>query len=179
VQNPVAHFSQDSNGLLINLPSASSSVPSLSGSLVFGIGTQDDNGMGSAQTLHADNFGNLKTSFKSQTYSGFIDSGSNAYFFLDSSATGMPDCSNPESGFYCPSSPANLSASNSDGTTTNTVNFTIANASKLFSASSAFVFPTLGGPNPSTFDWGLPFFYGRKVFVGIESPAGTGPFWAY
>jgi uncharacterized protein DUF3443 len=179
VQNPVAHFSHDANGVMINLPSASAGAPSLSGSLVFGIGTQDNNGIGSAQTLRADSFGNLKTNFKNQTYSGFIDSGSNAYFFLDSSATGMPDCPNPESGFYCPSSPVNLSASNSDGSTTNTVNFTIGNASQMFSISANFVFPTLGGPNPSTFDWGLPFFFGRKVFVGIEAPAGSGPFWAY
>jgi hypothetical protein len=179
VQNPVAHVSHDANGVVINLPSASAGAPSLSGSIVFGIGTQDNNGIGSAQTLRADNFGNLKTNFKNQTYSGFIDSGSNAYFFLDSSATGMPDCPNPESGFYCPSSPVNLSASNSDGTTTNTVNFTIGNASQMFSISANFVFPSLGGPNPSTFDWGLPFFFGRKVFVGIEAPAGSGPFWAY
>jgi hypothetical protein len=44
------------------------------------------------------------------------------------------------------------------------------------------VFPTLGGPNPSIFDWGLPFFYGRKVYTAIESrntPGGVGPYWAY
>jgi hypothetical protein len=179
VQNPVAHFAQDANGVVVNLPATSASVPSLSGTLVFGIGTQGNNGIGSAETLHADNFGHIKTSFKNQTYSGFIDSGSNAYFFLDSPTTGLPDCPNPEAGFYCPSSPVNLSASNSDGKTTNTINFTIGNASQLFSVNADFVFPTLGGPNPSTFDWGLPFFFGRKVFVGIEPPAGTGPFWAY
>ena len=179
VQNPVAHFAHDSNGIMVSLPAASGSVPSLSGSLVFGIGTQTNNALGSAETFHADNFGNLKTSFKNQTYAGFIDSGSNAYFFLDSSTTGIPDCPSPENGFYCPSSPVNLSASNSDGTTTNTVKFTIGNADQLFSVSANFVFPTLGGPNPSTFDWGLPFFFGRKVFIGIEPPAGTGPFWAY
>src|SRR5215469_18360019 len=89
----------------------------------------------------------------------------------------MPDCPSPESGFYCPTSPVQLSASNSDGKNSNTINFTIANASQLFSVSTNFVFPTLGGPNPSTFDWGLPFFFGRKVFVGFEPPAGSGPFW--
>jgi hypothetical protein len=179
VQNPVAHFAQDANGVIVNLPSVAASAPSLSGSLIFGIGTEDNNGIGSAKTLHADNFGNLKTSFKNQTYSGFIDSGSNAFFFLDSSATGIPDCPSPETGFYCASSPVNFSASNSDGTSTNTINFTIGNASQLFSVSANSVFPTLGGPNPSTFDWGLPFFFGRKVFIGFEPPAGTGPFWAY
>lgn len=179
VQNPVAHFAQDANGVIISLPSSSSSTANLSGSLTFGIGTANNNGIGSAQTIHANGSGNFKTSFKNQTYTGFIDSGSNAYFFLDSSTTGMPNCPSPETGFYCPTSPVNFSASNSDGKNSNTVNFTIANASQLFSVSADFVFPTLGGPNPSTFDWGLPFFLGRKVFVGFEPPAGTGPFWAY
>jgi hypothetical protein len=91
----------------------------------------------------------------------------------------MPDCSSTESGFYCPTSPLNLTASNSDGTNSNTISFTIGNASQLFSMSADFVFPNLGGPHPSTFDWGLPFFFGRNVFVGFEPPAGTGPFWAY
>ena len=87
------------------------------------------------------------------------------------------------SGFYCPSSPTNLSATN-QGTNgaSNTVNFTIDNASTLFSNSADAVFPTLGGPNPGAFDWGLPFFFGRKVYTAIETmntPGGPGPYWAY
>jgi hypothetical protein len=34
----------------------------------------------------------------------------------------------------------------------------------------------------SSFDWGLPFFYGRRVFIGIDGQAsslGTGPFYAF
>ena len=34
-----------------------------------------------------------------------------------------------------------------------------------------------------SFDWGLPFFYGRTVFTvrdgALAGSAGTGPFWAY
>jgi hypothetical protein len=65
--------------------------------------------------------------------------------------------------------------------TSGTVPFSIANAEQLFSTGNA-AFNDLGGPNPGAFDWGMPFFFGRKVFVAIEgqpTPAGAGPYWAY
>ena len=182
VQNPVALFSQNKNGVIVELPAASTSAPTLSGSLIFGIGTQSNNALGSAQVFTPDNNGNLKTNFKGTTYEGFLDSGSNAYFFLTSSAVGTPNCPGQESGFYCPSSPMNLTATNTSGSgsgASSSVNFTIANADQLFNTASNSVFPTLGGSNPNTFDWGLPFFYGRNIFVAFEPPAGNGPYWAY
>jgi hypothetical protein len=182
VKNPVALFQQNNNGVLIQLPAASSSAASLSGSMIFGIGTQSNNAIGSAQIFRPDNNGNLKTSFKGTSYEGFLDSGSNAYFFLSSSAVGMPDCPSPESGFYCPSSPMSLSATNMPGSgagASSNINFTIGNANQLFQSATSAAFPTLGGPNPNTFDWGLPFFFGRNIFVAYQAPAGNGPYWAY
>ena len=181
VQNPVGFFAGDNNGLIVQLPSTTGAA-SLTGSLTFGIGTRSNNALTSQQVFRPDNFGNLKTSFKGQTYAGFIDSGSNGYFFLDSATTGLPNCPSSQKGFYCPSSPANLSATNTSGSSSNTVHFTIDNASDLFATNSAVAFPSLGGPNPATFDWGLPFFFGRNVYVAIEgrqTSAGSGPFWAY
>jgi hypothetical protein len=183
-QNPVAFFSSDNNGVIVDLPAATGNLPSLNGSLIFGIGTQSNNSLGNAQVLTVDNFGNITTTFMGKAYtSSFIDSGSNGYFFLDASTTGIPTCPNPNSGFYCPASPVNLSATNS-GTngSSNTVSFTIDNANTLFSDATASVFPNLGGPNSGTFDWGLPFFFGRKVYAAIEmrnTPGGPGPYWAY
>lgn len=183
VQNPVALFPQNNNGVVVQLPATTSSAASITGSLIFGIGTQSDNDVGSAKVYTPDRFGNLSTTFKGISYpsSGFIDSGSNAYFISDSTTTGMPACPSPESGFYCPSSPASFSATISGGSSS-TFSFTIGNADQLFSTASDSVFPTLGGPNSGFFDWGLPFFYGRTVFIGIEgrsTPAGPGPFWAF
>jgi hypothetical protein len=184
VQNPVAAFSTDNNGVLVELPAATSSTTSLSGSLIFGIGTQSNNGLGSAHVFTLDpSTGNISTSFKSKSYSSFLDTGSNAYFFLDSTTTGMPTCPSPATGFYCPPSLVNFSATNTGANNaSSTISFSIDNADTLFSNAADSVFPTLGGPNPGTFDWGLPFFYGRHVFVAIEgapTPGGTGPYWAY
>jgi hypothetical protein len=69
------------------------------------------------------------------------------------------------------------------GSPTGNVPFQIGDADTLFSSSN-WVFGELGAPYGTSgyFDWGLPFFMGRKVFVGIEetsSGLGTGPYWAY
>lgn len=185
VQNPVASFATDNNGVVVQLPAASSSAATLNGTLIFGIGTQSNNSLGSAQVLTLDpNTGNFSANFKGKSYStAFIDSGSNAYFFLDSTTTVLPTCPSPETGFYCPSSPASLFATNIGvNGASNNISFTIDNANTLFSNSADAVFPTLGGPNSGAFDWGLPFFYGRNVYVAIEgksTPGGIGPYWAY
>lgn len=181
VQNPVALFAADNNGVIIELPSVSSPVANLSGSMVFGIGTESNNALGTATVYPLDANGEFSTSFKGQAYPAFVDSGSNGFFFLDETVTGLTVCSD-NNGFYCPGSQANLSATTDSGSATANVTFTIANADTLFANPSAFVFNSLGGPNPGTFDWGLPFFFGRNVFNAIQgksTPAGPGPFWAY
>jgi hypothetical protein len=182
LQNPVSLFAVDNNGVVIELPAVSSSTASVNGSLVFGIGTESNNGLGNAKIFPLDTNAEFNTNYKGQTYPAFIDSGSNALFFLNTTQTSFPACSD-NSGFYCPNSAANQSAiTSSNGGASATVNFAVGNADTLFSNQGAFVFPTLAGPNPGTFDWGLPFFFGRKVFNAIESqntPGGTGPYWAF
>ncbi len=179
VTNPVVLFATDNNGVIIELPSASGPEASLSGSLVFGIGTQSNNQVPSSATLFllnsADNF---TTTFNGQALTGsFIDSGSNALFFPDSA---IPACTDLTF-FYCPASTMNLSATNqgTNGATSN-VSFSVGNADSMSSADA--VLPTLAGPNTSGFDWGLPFFYGRNIYTAIDgksTPSGTGPYWAY
>jgi uncharacterized protein DUF3443 len=192
VQNPVALFSSDNNGVIIEFPAVSAPAATVSGSLVFGIGTQSNNGLGGATVYTVDGAtASFTSSYKgvSHPIKSFIDSGSNGYFFLDSGLTSLPDCS-VDQGFYCPSTPQALTATNHGvNGTSGTVNFTIANAEALFAHSADTVFGELGGPDtfPGTqsqnyFDWGLPFFYGRNVYTAIETkstPGGTGPYWAY
>jgi hypothetical protein len=190
LQNPVWMFPQDNNGLLIVLPQiADSGAATVSGSMIFGIGTQSDNTLGSAQPQGVDGFGNFTTTFNGTRYSSsFIDTGSNGLFFLDAATTGLPDCSSQEVGFYCPANATKFTAINSgpnpNGSATPVsanVAFSIANAATLFNSSNT-AFNNVGGSNPGAFDWGLRFFFGRMVFIGIEgqrSPAGVGPYWAY
>jgi hypothetical protein len=185
VQHPVAMFSTDNNGVILELPSVpSSGAVSNSGSLVFGIGTQSNNGLGAATVLTLDANGDFTTTFKNARFPGsFVDSGSNGLFFLDSATTGLPMCP-VNTAFYCPTSSQSFSVTNT-GTNGNAtpVNFSVANADGLLAAASPnFLFNNLAAPNPHVFDFGLPFFLGRNVFVAIEgqsTPAGSGPYTAY
>jgi hypothetical protein len=82
--------------------------------------------------------------------------------------------------FYCPTNPVDLSATLSSSRGQAVVPFQVANTQSLVNTRNS-TFNNLGG-NFATFDWGLPFFLGRTVFVGIEeqdSSLGTGPFFAF
>jgi hypothetical protein len=186
LQNPVGMFSTDNNGIIIALPPISQNgAASVSGLLVFGIGTRGNNGLGNAQVIPLDpNRATFTTRLNgSITYpDSFIDSGSNGLYF---SFPGLPACgSDPV--FHCPASTQSFSASNQGiSGPPSFVNFQVANADALFSSHpSFFAFNNLAGEgaNSTSFDWGLPFFYGRTVYTAIEgrsTPAGTGPYVAY
>ena len=181
VQNPVALFPTDKNGVIIELPAVSGPTASLSGSMVFGIGTQSNNGLGNATVLTLNQYDSINTTYKGTVmpYS-FIDSGSNGYFFPDT-AINLCTLSN---GFYCPNTTLNFTATNEGyNGRSNNVNFSVVNADNTFSANpNDAVFNSLAGYTYGYFDWGMPFFYGRKVYIaidGVNTPVGSGPYWAY
>ncbi len=184
VANPVALFATDNNGVLIQLPSVlGTAAETVSGSLIFGIGTRTNNALDSATILTTNaGTGNFTTIYKNRVISrSFIDAGSNAFVFADEN---IPLCA---SGFYCPTATVNLSATNQGANgATSIVNFSVANADLLLANNPTFAaFNNLGARSPflaTSFDWGLPFFYGRNVFTAIEgksTPAGNGPYFAY
>jgi hypothetical protein len=182
VANPVALFAGDNNGVALQLPIVQAGgAPSVSGSLIFGIGTQSNNALGAAKVFGMDARGNFTTTFNGQSYAkSFIDSGSNGIFFLDAATSGLPDCKN-STGFYCPTATRTFSATHvgANGTSA-TVSFSAGNVDTVNATFSVFGEAT--GSNPGGFDWGLPFFYGRTIFtaiVGQPTPAGPGPYWAY
>ena len=185
VGNPVAQFPVDNNGVIVELPAvASTGAPTATGVLVFGIGTQSNNALGSAKVFGADStYGYITTALNGTSYpKSFFDSGSNSIFFPAS----LTLCSGGT--FYCPASPQQFTATLS-GTNgiSGSLAFTVANAQTLTNSGN-FAFNDQAGSTSSffsgsqTFDWGLPAFYGRNVYTAITGKnAGgtTGPYYAF
>ena len=205
VQNPVASLPNDKNGLIVQLPGvAAGGAPSLTGSIVFGIGTQSNNSPSGVTTYTLDQYGNFITTFNSVTYNdasnnpaydggSFIDTGSNGLFF-PSPTSGtyngeLPNCSdnpsNPSYNWFCPSSTTSFAATieGASGSPSNPISFQIGNFISLTTASNASnnVFSDIGGNMSGAFDWGLPFYFGRNVYIGFEKPSnlGTGQYVAF
>ena len=195
--NPVAAFAKDNNGTVITVPSVPQAGEALvTGSVTFGIGTQTNNAL-TATTLLGLTTSNsqygpgiLSAKFNNIVYDeSFVDSGSNDYYFNDAS---LPNCpsSGAFDGFYCPTAPTALAPIM---TGTNGVNYTdnfilynpngvsnTANIAPGLGIDPALVTPPL--PFTNSFDFGVPFFFGRTVFTAIEGTnAGStaGPYVAF
>jgi hypothetical protein len=184
LQNPAGALATENNGIIVELPAVPpTGAATVTGTLTIGIGTQSNNAVGSVTIFDLDTSGDAKTSFNGQTLRAFFDTGSNGLFFPDST---IPLCgsSTKAPGFFCPAATLNyvatvLGASNGSS---KGVNFSIANAGLLISGSSTFTaFNNIGAPADwaPVFDWGLPFFFGRRVVIAFEqqpTPAGVGPY---
>ncbi|WP_233803948.1 DUF3443 domain-containing protein [Paraburkholderia sp. HP33-1] len=182
VTNPVASFPVDNNGVIVQMaPVSDTGAASATGTLVFGIGTQGNNALAASQVFTTDTSGDLNSTFNGTTAPAFLDSGSNAYFFGDST---LAQCGSQFSGFYCPSSAQtrtvtlvglnNVSAA---------ANIGILNAQTLFASGTSYAFNDLAGQisGNTSFDLGLPFFYGRYVYYHLDQTAsgGASPYVAY
>ncbi len=194
--NPVAAFPADNNGVILTLPPvAQAGVPTLTGTVTFGIGTQSDNALAATSVLPVTTSSSrLGPGVLTAAYNGeqltqsFLDSGSGDYFFID---TTLNPCTESDLiALYCPTSPMPLSPglTATDGTTASGA-FTL--YSPLDVASSSNVAPGLGInptlvtpplPFANSFDFGMPFFFGRTVYTAIEGRATggmQGPYFAF
>lgn len=198
LQNPVSLLSLDNNGVILQLPTVSANgQASATGSLILGIGTRSNNQpTGVTAYAAADSGGGVPefsttwSAYSSTPMTGsFIDSGSGVYFIPPPSGGQLPDCSTTHGsgwqGWFCPTSTQTFMATNAGatGSSQGNVSFQIANTYSLFQTSTNMVFMNIGqNGGDASFDWGLPFFFGRSVFVGIDnksSSIGTGSYWAY
>ncbi len=194
VQNPIALLPTDNNGVILQFPSMSyGGGVSLSGYMVLGIGTQSNNSPASNVVSMNLNSSSpiLVTEFSGATMYGIIDSGSNLLYFPTPTTANMPDCGTNMTGLYCPFNYTSLSAVNrataTGSTASRSVTFYVGNARTLYNSGNAVFLEMASSLGligmGSTFDWGLPFFYGRNVYVGFEgttqSTLGAGPYWAW
>jgi hypothetical protein len=184
VSNPVAHFSSgsDTNGLVFLTASANGNGNAAdNGCVVFGVNTETNNIPATGTNLYPSTSATdaqFTVVLGGRSYTGsFLDSGSNA-LYLDPNIS-ISECS----GWYCPGS----TLTESFTITGIGSNFLIANSDNLFNTGNS-VFSDLGGPAFSgTIDLGIPFFYGRPVWIGITGKTTTGatygnttgPYWAY
>jgi len=194
VPNPVTHFAVDNNGAIVVLPSvAAAGASNVMGSLIFGIDTQSDNASGTQTVLTVDDLAELLVTFNGQTFANsFIDSGSNGIFFADSSITTCAAPANDPTSqivnFYCPASTLTLPVTiqGMNGTMTNNLTFAVGNAINMLENTDFDAYPQLAGTlppgNAGSFDYGLPFFYGKRVAIAVQgamTTAGTGPYIAF
>lgn len=184
VPNPVARFAGDNNGSIVQLPALpAGGSASAQGSLIFGIGTQSNNAVSGVTVYTTSSDGRFTVTYNGTTLrQSLVDSGSNGLFFPDTTITACAASSNAN-GFFCPATttPVTATITATNGAST-TVSLPIANAQTLF-ASGNLAYDDIGGPFAgTTFDFGLPFFYGRSVYTaiaGATTPAGAGPYVAF
>lgn len=187
ILHPVSKFSTDNNGVVLVLPAVSSTgASSVTGTMYFGVGTQSNNATGSATIYGTDSYGDFaQTTYSGTSFTyGFLDSGSNGYFFPSTIASCGSGSS--ASGWYCPASTTAVSVaitgvSGVVASQSATLSLSIANAGTLF-ATGHTAYSNLGAYSSGMFDIGLPFFYGRSVYVaidGMSTPSGTGPYVAF
>jgi Protein of unknown function (DUF3443) len=189
VTNPVAAFAVDNNGLSINMANLvnANGDASVQGQLTFGLGTQADNALPATglTVLGANASGDFTATFNggSTVLPALIDSGTDDYVFSDMT---IPACSTGSFvGDYCPAvAPLNVFAVNTGvgaNNATNTVNFAVQDPNTFVAGGAAFE-GLAGGGGATNFVWGMPYFYGRTIYIGINqkvSGAYTGPYYAY
>jgi hypothetical protein len=189
VANVAAMFAADNNGILVNLPNLvnANGDAVVQGELIFGLSTQSDNLMPAAglTVLGADSSGHFTATYNGSgtALPSLIDSGTDAYAFDDPT---IAVCSTGAFiGYYCPAVPPQSAHAVNTGVGVNnassTIDFAIADPNSFVAGAAAFI-QLGGGGGSANFTWGMPFFYGRKVYFGFDQrTAGTftGPFYAY
>ncbi len=188
VTNPVPKFAGDNNGVIVSMPSiGQAGQATVSGTLTFGVNTRSNNALsGTVTKLSTNAVGDVNATFNGSAITAFFDSGSNAYFFTDNT---LARCTGSASSFYCPPSAVtrpvtvasfNLSTPGAAGGLA--LSMAVGNASQLLANGNFALNDLAGNLGISSFvDLGMPFFYGRTVYYGLDqsSSGGTGPFIAF
>jgi hypothetical protein len=192
VSNPVGFFNgNDNNGVMLTMNSlgSTSGAATASGILYFGIGTQTDNALSSSVKAYALASNTLEPNSMYATYNGvsypaYVDSAESFVVFLDpataaaaTAGAGITSCTQSNiAALYCPTLSVSLPFTTLDASGDSAAQtFTVGNGATLYNSSvlgagSNTAFSNLAGGTVVGNDevvLGMPFFYGRTVYVGI------------
>lgn len=183
VSNPVAYFSVDNNGVLLQFPAIpTSGQSSVTGTLTFGLNTQSNNRLTGFSILPTDTSTYFTATIAGQSYpQSFIDSGS-VYNYIT-----LPGLTVNTYGDYAPGSYAIYNAYLSSNTTSAAspnplpVEFGVLDSTLLdFTANAAFNDIVDPGSTGSA-DFGMSFFFGKSIAFALSGSTlaqGAGPFYA-
>ena len=206
-KDPANNNLADNNGVVLVLPSVpETGAAKVNGELIFGINTRSTDvgkrsisnqlaieskrillGVDWQNSLSAhgfDSYLNISTEYNGRIiYNSYLDTGTNGFFFYDSS---IALCSTPIthlSTWYCPPTQLPKSAVLSDGDSPGlnalTVSFLVRDSGTVLPSSTAL--PGMAGApadpltSAASFSWGLPFFYGKRVLLSIWDPDAADP----
>jgi len=196
VQNPVYALPNGyNNGVVLALPSVTGlGAGVVHGELILGVDSLPNNTLGSSATRinlgtnpNSASYLSITTQFGGKTYlDSYLDTGTNGLFF--DSPTAIDKCLP----WYCPKSQLSFSAILSDGDIPSQNQVTVSfNVGTGITLPTYYAFGDLAGPQPtnavtssaafSTFAWGLPFFYGKRVALSIWdlSSGSAGPWYSW
>jgi hypothetical protein len=174
--NPISQVPAYNNGaiLAVDAPAATGSK-SATGTLTLGIDIDGTNQLGTTPLLTVSSIGGFTTSFAGTVYTSYISSAATANYFPSSTITLCDD-----SNFYCPATPLTETATLIGANNTQVVEtFAVTNADVDFDNADFSALPGLSGPYSANFIWGVPFFYGKSVYLlyagqtvaGVTGPA--------
>ncbi|WP_455289939.1 DUF3443 family protein [Cupriavidus necator] len=179
VANPIMAFnSPNNNGVIFSMPSIpDGGAAKVTGTLIFGIGTQANNTVGGLTVLPVSQVGTLSVILDGIAYpKSKVDSGTNYSLLPDPS---LPTCTS--GGYFCPptTTARALVVQGANSAVTKETSLTIVNRSSQMSgagASNVVHYYDLGKQSALL---GLSFFYGKTIAFGMNganTSVGVGPF---
>ncbi len=165
VPNPIVRLDQHANGVILDFPAVQASGNAThSGSLILGLNTAGNNATTGVSFLRVNDVARLWINVGGSRYPGLIDSGSNYYHFPYRI---LAPCAG--SIFFCPSAAQQVPMTLQDTMQSMSLgrDITIDDYQRYGTNAAQ---PGLAGYESGATEMilGLPFFYGRKVYVSIQ-----------
>ena len=174
--NPVSFFDRHDNGVVFDLPDvAGQGMLDSRGTLTIGVGTEDDDRLGSAAIVKLDDRGRFTTLYGGRDYpDSYIDSGTETYIVPDDA---LPRCRGTSWAFcVVPDVTREAVVMGHDGART-VMPFRVGDYAQIrqrgFGASAEIAVAAM--PRSGAFVWGAPFFLGKRVAVVLEGRPVPGP----